>query len=104
MNNLVKKIKYILTVFAGAIWGGISVFWVGYSIITLGNLMEDAGSYDYMENESMRVYGLIGLVFYLCCILFILIFLGKKKDKRYLYIFLPSMLAGGICTFLYLYI
>lgn len=55
----------------GIIWGCISFIWLGYSILTAGNLMEEPGSIDYVaEGEAMRIYGFIG------CALYVLAFLS----------------------------
>lgn len=95
--------KQIIIIILGLAWGVVSFFWLGYSILTLGNFMEELGSLDYVaEGESMRIFGL------LCCILYstvfvpILFFLYKRK--HYLYSFLVSMLLGGIIPGIYIFV
>lgn len=46
--------KQIIIIVLGLAWGTVSFFWLGYSILTLGNFMEEPGSLDYVaEGESM---------------------------------------------------
>ena len=55
--------KQIIIIVPGLAWGTVSFFWLGYSILTLGNFMEEPGSLDYVaEGESMRIYGLLGCI------------------------------------------
>lgn len=62
---IISRITVILT---GLIWGAISFFWLGYSVLTLGNLIEEPGSLDYeYEGDAMRIYGLGS--FYMQCYL-----------------------------------
>ncbi len=42
--SIINRITVILT---GLIWGAISFFWLGYSVLTLGNFIEEPGSLDY---------------------------------------------------------
>ena len=53
-----KILKRLLSIILGLAWGVVSFFWLGYSILTLGNFMEELGSLDYVaEGESMRIFG-----------------------------------------------
>lgn len=95
--------KRIIIIILGLAWGIVSFFWLGYSILTLGNFMEEPGSLDYVaEGESMRIFGLLGCILYSMAFVPILFFLYKRK--HYLYSFLVSMLLGGIipgiCVFI----
>ena len=57
--SIINRITVILT---GLIWGAISFFWLGYSVLTLGNFIEEPGSLDYeYQGNAMRIYGLIFL-------------------------------------------
>ena len=54
MKQLYSIIKKIIVIIIGFVWGTVSFFWLGYSILTLGNFMEEPGSVDYIaEGESM---------------------------------------------------
>ena len=49
-----KILKRLLSIILGLAWGVVSFFWLGYSILTLGNFMEELGSLDYVaEGESI---------------------------------------------------
>lgn len=98
-----KILKRFLTIILGLAWGAISFFWLGYSILTLGNFMEEPGSLDYVaEGESMRIFGLLGCILYFMVFVPILFFLYKRK--HYLYSFLVSMLLCGIVLGLYIFV
>ena len=57
--------KRSIIIMLGIIWGCISFIWLGYSILTAGNLMEEPGFIDYVaEGEAMRIYGFIGCALY----------------------------------------
>ena len=95
-----KILKRLLAIILGLAWGVVSFFWLGYSILTLGNFMEEPGSLDYVaEGESMRIFGLLG------CILYSMVFVPLLyKRKHYLYSFLVSMLLGGIIPGIYIFV
>ena len=98
-----KILKRLLAIILGLAWGAISFFWLGYSILTLGNFMEEPGSLDYVaEGESMRIFGLLGCILYSMVFVPILFFLYKRK--HYLYSFLVSMLLCGIVLGLYIFV
>ena len=98
-----KILKRLLTIILGLAWGTVSFFWLGYSVLTLGNFLEEPGSLDYVaEGESMRIFGLLGCILYVMVFALILFFLYKQK--RYLYSFLVSMLLGGIVPSIYVFI
>lgn len=98
-----KNLKRLLAIVLGLAWGVVSFFWLGYSILTLGNFMEEPGSLDYVaEGESMRIFGLLGCILYIMVFVPILFFLYKRK--HYLYSFLVSMLLGGIIPGIYVFI
>lgn len=102
MKQLYPVIKRIMVIILGFAWGSVSFFWLGYSILTLGNLMEEPGSIDYVaEGESMRIYGLLGCVLYIIFFVPILCFLHKRHN---LYIFLIAMILGGIVPEIYLFV
>ena len=87
----------------GIIWGGISFIWLGYSILTAGNLMEEPGSIDYVaEGEAMRIYDFIGCAFYVLAFCPILYSLYKRKQS--IAAFLLSMLFGGGICGVYLFV
>ena len=95
--------KQIIIIMLGLAWGAVSFFRLGYSILTLGNFMEEPGSLDYVaEGESMRIFGLLGCILYIMVFAPILFFLYKQK--RYLYSFLASMILGGIILGIYVFI
>ena len=98
MKKFIKVMKYSLLLLSGFVWGIISTFWMGYSILVATNVMEDPGTSQYEEMESFRLYGVIGIVFYLIC-LFTLLFVCRKK-KISLPAFLLSMLAGILVVIL----
>lgn len=76
MKKVINIAKIISVGLLGGIFGGISVAWVGYSLLTLTNAMEEKGSYDYMmEGESMRIFGLFGILIYL------LVFGGNRYNS-----------------------
>lgn len=103
MKRLCLIIKQIGVMLSGLIWGVLSFFWLGYSILTLGNLIEEPGSFDYeAEGEAMRIYGLIGCILYAIVFASILFFLPKQK--QFLLIFLLSMILGGIASGFYLFV
>lgn len=103
MKQLYSIIKGIIVIIIGFIWGMVSFFWLGYSVLTLGNFMEEPGSFDYVaEGDSMRIYGLIGCVLYVIVFAPILFFFYKQK--RYLYILLLSMILGGIIPGIYIFV
>lgn len=103
MKQLYSILKRLLAIILGLALGAVSFFWLGYSILTLGNFMEEPGSLDYVaEGESMRIYGLLGCILYVMVFVPILFFLYKQK--RYLYSFLVSMLLGGIILGIYVFI
>ena len=98
-----KMLKRLLSIILGLAWGVVSFFWLGYSILTLGNFMEEPGSLDYVaEGESMRIFGLLGCILYSMVFVPILFFLYKRK--HYLYSFLVSMILGGIIPGIYVFI
>ena len=98
-----KILKRLLAIILGLAWGVVSFFWLGYSILTLGNFMEEPGSLDYVaEGESMRIFGLLGCILYTMVFVPILFFLYKRK--HYLYSFLVSMLLGGIIPGSYIFV
>ncbi|RGF53556.1 hypothetical protein [Clostridium sp. AF36-4] len=98
-----KNLKRLLAIILGLAWGVVSFFWLGYSILTLGNFMEEPGSLDYVaEGESMRIFGLLGCILYSMVFVPILFFLYKRK--HYLYSFLVSMILGGIIPGIYVFI
>ena len=98
-----KILKRLLTIILGLAWGVVSFFWLGYSILTLENFMEELGSLDYVaEGESMRIFGLLGCILYSMVFVPILFFLYKRK--HYLYSFLVSMLLGGIIPGIYIFV
>lgn len=98
-----KMLKRLLSIILGLAWGVVSFFWLGYSILTLGNFMEEPGSLDYVaEGESMRIFGLLGCILYSMFFVPLLFFLYKRK--HYLYIFLVSMLLGGIIPGIYIFV
>ena len=98
-----KMLKRLLSIILGLAWGVVSFFWLGYSILTLGNFMEEPGSLDYVaEGESMRIFGLLGCILYIMVFVPILFFLYKRK--HYLYSFLASMLLGGIIPGIYIFV
>lgn len=98
-----KILKRLLAIILGLAWGVVSFFWLGYSILTLGNFMEEPGSLDYVaEGESMRIFGLLGCILYIMVFVPILFFLYKRK--HYLYSFLVSMLLGGIIPGIYIFV
>lgn len=98
-----KILKRLLAIVLGLAWGVVSFFWLGYSILTLGNFMEEPGSLDYVaEGESMRIFGLLGYILYSMVFVPILFFLYKRK--HYLYSFLVSMLLGGIIPGIYIFV
>lgn len=98
-----KNLKRLLAIVLGLAWGTVSFFWLGYSVLTLGNFMEEPGSLDYVaEGESMRIFGLLGCILYIMVFASILFFLYKQK--RYLYSFLVSMILGGIIPGIYVFI
>ena len=95
--------KQIIIIILGLAWGVVSFCWLGYSILTLGNFIEQPGSLDYVaEGESMRIFGLLGCILYIMVFAPILFFLYKQK--RYLYSFLVSMLLGGIILGIYIFV
>ena len=98
-----KILKRLLSIILGLAWGVVSFFWLGYSILTLGNFMEEIGKLDYVaEGESMRIFGLLGCILYSMVFVPILFFLYKRK--HYLYSFLVSMLLGGIIPGIYIFV
>ena len=98
-----KILKRLLSIILGLAWGVVSFFWLGYSILTLGNFMEEPGSLDYVaEGESMRIYGLLGCILYSMVFVPLLFFLYKRK--HYLYSFLVSMLLGVIIPGIYIFV
>ncbi len=98
-----KILKRLSAIILGLAWGVVSFFWLGYSILTLGNFMEEPGSLDYVaEGESMRIFGLLGCILYSMVFVPILFFLYKRK--HYLYSFLVSMILGGIIPGIYVFI
>ena len=103
MKQLYSILKRLLAIILGLAWGVVSFFWLGYSILTLGNFMEEPGSLDYVaEGESMRIFGLLGCILYSMVFVPILFFLYKRK--HYLYSFLVSMILGGIIPGIYVFI
>lgn len=102
MKHLYSTIKRIIVIIISFVLGTVSFFWLGYSILTLGDCMEEPGSFDYVaEGESMRIYGLLGCILYVIVFAPILFFLCKQK--HYLYIFLISMILGGIIPSIYVF-
>ena len=103
MKQLYPVIRRIIVILLGLFWGMISFFWLGYSVLTLGNFIEEPGSFDYeAEGEAMRIYGLIGCVLYVIVFAAILFFLNKQK--QYVFMFLFSMLLSGIILGIYIFI
>ena len=106
--------KQIIIIVPGLAWGTVSFFWLGYSILTLGNFMEEPGSLDYVaEGESMRIYVFntfvsISRSFPIFFSIFshrsteALFFLYKRK--HYLYSFFVSMILGGIIPGIYIFV
>ena len=103
MKQLYSILKRLLAIILGLAWGAVSFFWLGYSVLTLGNFMEEPGSLDYVaEGESMRIFGLLGCILYV--MFFVPILFSLYKQKRYLYSFLVSMILGGIIPGIYVFI
>ncbi|WP_026835031.1 hypothetical protein [Eubacterium xylanophilum] len=101
MGKLYIFLKKLLIIILGIVWGVISFFWLGYSILSLGNFMEEPGSYDYViEGDTMRIFGLVGLVIYALIFMSLFFLLLKKK---YLYIFFISSVLGGGFTAIYMF-
>ena len=102
MKKVIDVAKIIFVGLLGIIWGGISVAWVGYSLFTLTNAMEEEGSFDYMmEGESMRIFGLFGILMYLLVFWGIAIILKKKKNAIPFFV---TMLLSGSCLLLYIFV
>lgn len=103
MKRLYFIIRQIIVILSGLIWGAVSFFWLGYSILSLGNFIEEPGSFDYeAEGEAMRIYGLTGCILYV--IVFAVILFLLNKQKQYLFIFIISMVLGGIVPGIYIFI
>lgn len=103
MKQLYPVIRRIIVILLGLFWGMMSFFWLGYSVLTLGNFIEESGSFDYeAEGEAMRIYGLIGCVLYVIVFAAIMFFLNKQK--QYVFMFLFSMLLSGIILGTYIFI
>lgn len=100
MKTQITIAKYTILLTTGLIWGVISTFWLGWSILFAGNLMHEPGTYHYMENESFRPLGVGGIIVYILCFGVIFVFLKKKKN---LTTFLPAMLSGILFTCAYFY-
>lgn len=82
-KNIKIILTYIVNITSGAIWGVVSTVWLGYSIITLGNMIEEPGSYDYYaEGESMRWIGFVGCLLYFI-VLSIIVSCLRKKEHIY---------------------
>jgi len=103
MKRLYPIIKRIAIIISGFILGCVSFLWLGYSILTLGNFMEEPGSIDYVaEGEAMRMYGLIGCVLYV--MVFVPVLFSLYKQKQTFFIFLLSMIFGGIAPCIYIFL
>lgn len=101
MEHLYSIMKRTIIIIVGFVWGCISFFWLGYSILTLGNVIEEPGSIDYeAEGEAVRIYGLIGCMLYV--ITFLPILFSLYKQKKYLLVFLLSMILGGMISGIYI--
>lgn len=100
MKRMIKILKYTAILAAGLIWGIISTFWLGWSILSAGNLMHEPGTYHYMENESFRPLGVVGIIVYVLFFGGILFYLKKKKN---LTAFLTAVLSGILITCAYYY-
>ena len=101
MKRVIDIAKMVFVGFLGIVWGGISVGWLGYSLLTLTNVMEEKGSYDYeVEGESMQIFGLFGIIIYLIVFLGIALILKKKKN---IVLFLIAMLLSGSCILLHIF-
>ena len=95
--------KKIITLVSGFVWGAITFFGLGYSILFLGNLIEEPGSYDYeAEGEAMRIYGLYGCIIY--AFLFVMILFSLKSYKHHLIVFLSSMVLTVIALGIYIFL
>ena len=95
--------KQIIIIILGLALGAVSFFWLGYSILTLGNFMEEPGSLDYVaEGESIRIFGLLG-AFYISWFLRLYYFSYINKNAIYI-VFLVSMLLGGIIPGIYIFV
>ncbi|UYJ41787.1 MAG: hypothetical protein OGM15_05590 [Lachnospiraceae bacterium] len=103
MEKLSMIVKRSMIIFLGGLWGCVSFFWLGYSILTLGNFMEEPGSYDYVaEGTQMQIYGLIGCVLY--AVIFVAVLYLLYKKKKYFATFLVSMVVGGIISGVYIFV
>lgn len=102
MKRFCSGIKKISVIFLGFLWGAMSFFWLFYSILFLGNFMEEPGSYEYAEGESMRIYGLIGCIIYFIVFAGILFYIPKRK--RCLFMFLLSMILGVMVSGAYIFV
>lgn len=103
MKRIFMMLRRSIVILLGFIWGAVSFFWLGYSILTIGNLIEEPGSLDYeWEGEHMRIFGLIGCVLYVVVFACIVCFL--KRQKPYSILFLLSMLVSGIILISYLFV
>ena len=101
MKRIFLMLQRSVVILSGFIWGAVSFFWLGYSILTIGNLIEEPDSLDYeWEGERMRIFGLIGCVLYVLVFACIVWFL--KRQKPYLILFLLSMLGSGIILISYI--
>ena len=103
MKQLYSIIKRIVIVVVGVIWGMLSFFGVGYSILIAGNMMEEPGSVDYVaEGEAQRIYGVLAGVLYIVCFVSIVFFFYKRKKN--LYTFLLSTILGGVISGIYIFV
>ena len=96
-------VKRSIVVILGLLWGFVSFFWLGYSILSLENLMEEPGSFDYVaEGTEMQIYGLMGCALY--AVIFVPILYWLYKRKKSLVIFLLSMIVGGFIPGVYIFV
>lgn len=65
MKRIFLMFQRSVLILSSFIWGAVSFFWLGYNILTMGNLIEESSTLDYeWEGERIRIFGLIGFVFF----------------------------------------
>lgn len=65
MKRIFLMFQRSVLILSSFIWGAVSFFWLGYNILTMGNLIEESGTLDYeWEGERIRIFGLIGFVLF----------------------------------------
>ena len=97
MERVSICLKYALSAVAGFIWGIVSAIWLGISALIATCFDSEPGTYEYLyEDKPMQVFGIFGCIMYIITFLAMLYYV--KNKKRYMIVFLITMVLGIVAV------